>query len=430
MQKLKWKWSLLIVIVSFWGFLGNGFALQLAPSIGLGVEYTDNSRLTSNNEEDDFIVSGNLGAAIKEDGGPVSVNASTSLTYKNYTDNTFGDKYYFNLSGEAGWEIIKDYVTWEVEDYFSQQLVDSIEGGTPGNLQNVNVFTTGPVITLPLSARHSFNINPRFSKYYFEDSADSRQLSLFGGWQYKWYPQTNVSLNAGVNKIKYDNDEDNPDFTSTNLHAVFSGKQARTTYSLGLGTTRVNRDRFDDQNGFTGNLEILVDLTSRSSFDLYTAEELRDSGAGLLNSQRNSIRGNFNNEQVTSDVLNNRIIRLAYNRQGSTLRTRLWGELRNEDYKEALRDRDVTEIGVDLDYQMTALLSAGIAGAYIKKDETDINRNDKDYSVGGNIKYRLSRNLRTDFSINYRQKDSNISTAEFEEMSIFVGLSYGSGRIK
>ena len=125
-------------------------ALEFEPFVGAGVRFTDNVKLTENNEDSDQILNGLVGARITENDGPFRANADTSLSYENYLDNTYGDKYWFNLSATAGWEMIRDRVDWGVRDYFTQTQINNLDSDTPSNTQNTNVFSFGPNITLPL----------------------------------------------------------------------------------------------------------------------------------------------------------------------------------------------------------------------------------------------------------------------------------------
>jgi len=415
------------------GLLFSAFgvhALEFKPGAGVGLEYSDNASLRPDNEEDDWIAIGYVGASIAESTGPVRANATTSLTYQNYQDSTFGDKYYFDLGADARWDAIRDRLQVELRDYYTQRYVDSLNADTPSNVQDTNVFTFRPNATFPISARNSLLISPSYSNYYYEESdADNQQYGLNASWLYSMYSNLNVSLNGGVRQIKYDDEDSNPDYIIRDIHLGLAGQRARSTYSVNVGATHIDRDRFENQNGFTGNINWLLELTGRSSIRAYVATELRDAGSGLLNSEIDPGTGDFSNEQISSDVVQNDIIRVGYNRKGSTLDARLWGELRDADYKETPDDREVKEVGADLTYHLSALTTAGAYGSYNNSKETDAGRRDKTYDIGADIGYRLSRNLRTVFDLRYRDRSSNLDSQEYSELSAFASLVYGYGDV-
>ena len=81
-------------------------ALEFEPGVGLGVEYTDNVRLTPDEIEpiDEVITVGYVGVGFAENEGPLQYSASTSLNKQRYAQDTFADQQYFNLSANANWQ--------------------------------------------------------------------------------------------------------------------------------------------------------------------------------------------------------------------------------------------------------------------------------------------------------------------------------------
>ena len=116
-------------------------ALEIVPGVGTGLLYTDNARLSADNEEDDLIVVGYVGAKTDENSGAFRLNAEADLIHLHYTKDTFSDEDYPGLRLTGGYEQIRDRLDWKVRDYFTQTLVDSDDGAAPDNIQNTNVFT-------------------------------------------------------------------------------------------------------------------------------------------------------------------------------------------------------------------------------------------------------------------------------------------------
>lgn len=405
-------------------------ALEIEPFVGAGVKFTDNAKLTEKNEDSDQILNGLVGAKITENDGPVRANANTSLSYENYLDNTYGDKYWFNLSATAGWEMIRDRVDWGVRDYFTQSQINNLDSDTPSNTQNTNVFSFGPNITLPLSARQTINVQPLFSDFYYEDSnTDNQQYGVTANWLYQLRQDMKAGINGGATTVRYDNSDKNPDYSKYNLRGVISGTRPRSEYRMEMGGTNISRDNADDQNGFSANLDWLYTITGHSSVRAYAATDLTDSSQQLLNSQIDPGTGDYNNVQTSGDVLRNKIFRVSYLRKDSTLNSNIWTEFRDLDYKESPDDRKVKEIGARFDYQVTAVVSTGIYGRYNNTKETDINRNDKRYEAGVTAGYRLSRKLSTRLDLQYRKKDSSSNNDGYTEYSAFLGLVYGFGGV-
>jgi hypothetical protein len=408
-------------------------ALEIEPGVGVGLLYTDNARLSADDEEDDLIVVGYAGARIDENSGPFRVNAEAELIHLHYTRNSFSNQNYPGLRLTAGWEQIRDRLDWQVQNYFTQRRGDSLAGTTPDNIQNTNVFTFGPNIRFPISGRQTVTVNPKYRNFYYEDVGNNnQQYALSVNWFYQMYPTMGVGLDGSVTEVDYDGGDNRAtDYTRSTAHAVLSGTSARSVYSLSLGGTDINRDKSGSTSGYTGDLTWSYKLTGHSSARVFVASRITDSGNLLLDSQVNPDDGDFSNVQISDDVLRSNIVRLTYRREDVTLDTVVWGEFRELDYEGDESDRDVREVGADLDYRVTALVSTGIFGRYTRTEETDADRRDKRYSITGTVGYHLTRKLRTNFDLRYQNQDSNGgSVDEYSEFSAFVRLVYGFARVE
>ena len=357
-------------------------ALEIVPSVGTGLLYTDNARLSANDEEKDLIVVGYVGAKIDENSGAFRLNAEADLIHLHYTRDTFGDQDYPGLRLTGGYEQVRDRLEWQVQNFFSQQLNDTDEGKTPDNIQNTNVFTFGPSIRFPISGRQTVTVKPQYRNFYYEDvGGNNQQYGLSASWLYGMYPTMGVSLNGSVTDVVYDDGDGDSDYTRSTAHAGLSGTRARSVYSLHLGGTHISPDKSDSTSGFSGNLSWLYNLTGHSSARAYFSSELTGTGNLLLNSQTNPDDGDFSNVQNSRDVVRNNIVRLTYRREDATLNTEVWGEFRDLNYDDDQRDREIRVIGADVGYRLTAALSTGLSGGYRWTEKTDSDRKDERYSI-------------------------------------------------
>lgn len=412
-----------------------GISLQLPaalavfePGIGIGFEYSDNAGLTPDNEDEDLILLGQLAAKIEQTSGSMTLDAATSVTYENYTDDTFSDQYYFDLNATAGWEMIPGRVNWVMRDFFTQRLEDSIDRSTPNNIEDVNIFNVAPDITMPISRVQRVVVTPSVSDFYYEDSdTDNQRYSLSLDWLYSTSATNEVGLGSSISKTSFEDEDKNPDFSASNIHAVISGELARSKYIANLGYTHIDRDVFENRSAPTGSLDWVLGIAGRTEARVYLATDLTDSSYSALGSAIDPGIGDVDNEQISGDIYRNNIARGTFTRRGATLKSRLWAEIRDLDYKEAAQDREVQNLGLKFDYQMRALMSSALYAKYKRTKRTEQNRTDKQYVVGGQIGYQLARKLRTVFNLQYQDKDSTENADEFSEFSGLIGLVYGYG---
>ena len=409
-------------------------ALEFQPGVGLGVEYTDNAELVPNNEVDDLITIGYVGASLAENEGPLTYDATTSFNNHSYTQDTFPDQRYFNLAASANWQMIKDRFDWTLSDYFSQRPVNTLAANTPDNLQDTNAFIFAADIRFLISPRQSFSLRPSFSQYYYEvQVTDNKQYALAANWNYLMSRLTNVGLNLSTRKINYtETDIFGNTITNnlfTNLSFLINGQRLRSAYSISLGATNVKRDSGEDATGFTGFIDWSANVSSRSTFETLVSTDITDTSTVSQSLTENPANGNPADVQITTDVIRNSLFNLAYLREDESLHSRIWGEFRKLTYSDSPSDREIRTYGISVDYPVTQLL---LSGAYINYNRTkrlDVDRLDQYYIVGGNLKYNFARNLYSSLDIKYRTKESTFAPENYDEFSFFVSLVYGFGDV-
>jgi len=396
------------------------------PGAGLGWQYSDNVGLSSDNQEADWGAVGYLGGSLLEEGGPLTYGIGGTLTYQRYANKSFDNQTYFNLNAAARWAQVENRLNWLVNDYFTQTPINSLGRDVPTNIENSNVFSIAPDIIFPYSNGHLFQISPFFRDYYYETSnSDNQQYGLNAGWSYPLYRTMRVGVNAGMTDVNYDQDSSSRDYTRSQLRAVVSGSRPHSDYSINLGTSRISRDKGNDQTGFGGGLTYRYTITGHSSVNAYISTNLTDSSQTFFDSEVNPETGNPDNVQTSNETFRDNAMTLEYIRDDDTLDSRIWGELRDLDYDEALNDRKVQELGADLAYSINVYLTTSVFGSYVRYKETDIGRTDKRYILGGRVRYSFSRKLSVNASLQYLKRDSTQADSNYDEFSALVGVVYG-----
>lgn len=416
------------VLAGIFFFSFNAETATIESTAIVDMRHTDNAKLVPDNEVNELVVSARVGAKIDSGSGPFQFNANTLLSYQHYTQDTFGDQQYFNLDATAGWEMIKNRLDWNMQDFFSQQFINSLDPSTPDNIQDTNVFTFGPNIYFPISARQSITLQPEYRNFSYEvQDIDNQQNSLNASWSYQMFPTLNVGLAGEVNSVDYD-EESISDTTFRNIHLIVSRKLPRSVYSVKLGLTRADRESGGSVRGLTGAITWVLNLTGASNLYTSISSDVTDTNRNLLHVSRSPETGDFSNEQISTEILRNSVAKLTYRREDAKLKSSVWVEFDEQDYEQASLGREVQVAGLKFDYSVTPTVTAGVYGQYDHTKLTDTGREDYLYTVGSIINYRLSRKLHSKVDIKYRNKDSTLDISDFSEMSIFVSLVYGYGQ--
>jgi len=409
-------------------FSGNVYSgVKIAPGVGVAAEYTDNAALTKDDQVNDTITVGYVGARVSDSEGALKYDATTTYNNQHYTQDTFSDQHYFYLGARADWEMIKERFNWFLTDSFSQVPIITTSSNTPDNLQDSNAFTLGANINFPLSARQSFVLVPMFNQYYYEVlTTDNKQYSLAASWDYQMFRLTSVGLSLSARKINYTEKDflgrSIEDTTFTSLGFTFNGHRQRSDFAGSIGATNVERENGDETTGFSGFLDWGVDLSSRSKFKTLLSSDLTDTS-----SVASSIEGG--DVQITADVIRNSIVDLAYIRDDESLNTRITARYHDLEYSDSPLDRVIRNFGLLFNYPVTQLLSSGIYVNYNREELIDTDRLDERFIVGGELRYNFSRKIHGLFDLKYRKKESTFDPENYDEFTVFVSLVYGFGEV-
>jgi len=319
-------------------------------------------------------------------------------------------------------------LNFSVSDTFGQRSILSLNATTPDNIQDTNVFFLGADILFPVSARQVFSIVPTYRNYYYERAGairntNNEQYELSARWNYQMYRLTTVGLRVSTRIVDY-SDETSfsglPNSTFKNLSLIVSGTRAYSNYSIDLGATNAQRDGGEGQTGFSGGASFNLNVSSRSVFNMLVRSDITDTSSAAT-------IGNGDDVQQVADVIRNSIFNVKYSRNDADLHSDLWVEYRKVKYDIAPLDRIVRTTGARLSFPGTPLFSSSISARYRQSEQLDTERTDDSFIVDGGFQYTLSRAFKSAFSLKYSTKESNNPSQNYNELSLFVSLSYGYG---
>lgn len=402
-------------------------AVLFEPGVGIGLEYTDNVTLSTENEIEDLIAVGYVGGYLSEDEGALKYDANASLNYQSYTQGTYNDQQYFKLGASVDWAMIKERFDWYLSDYFYQRAINTLDSNTPDNLQNANVFTFGADINLPVSQRQNIGIYPLYRQFYYEASGtNNKQYSIGVDWKYKMFRLASVGLDFNTRYIDY-TEQVIANARFTKLGFLLNGFGKKMSYAVSLGSTKVDRDTGEEIAGFSGYFNWLSDISSRSQFTTNFSTDLTDTSTASDTSSNQP--GSGDNVQITTDVVRSTVADLAYIRDDAKLGSRIWARYQKIDYSDNPLDRVIRAFGLIANIPFPGMLTSSAYANYNRTEQLDTGRLDKRYTVGANLGYQFSRKINGLLDMKYRKNESTNLDQNYDEYSIFATLVYGFGGV-
>lgn len=210
-------------------------------TISAGVGETDNIHLTSSPTQSQTLGLLGLNFDLQHQRSLLNVDAKGDFQYIDYLQNAYGNQLYGRLDGLVSINLIPGNWKWIFEDHFGQAQLDPFSPLTPLNLENVNVFSTGPDFRVRLGATGFIEMNLRYTLTHYQTSplSGNRELAnLAVGDQLS--AVSSVSLNVDEQRLRFDDTSTNADYDRREVFARYELRGARTGFDFDLGTSQTN----------------------------------------------------------------------------------------------------------------------------------------------------------------------------------------------
>jgi hypothetical protein len=95
------------------------------------------------------------------------LNIHADLESRSYSLDTVDNELVGTVNAGAEVHIVPQRFSWEFRDYHGQGITDPYAAIGPGNREQLNVLSTGPIVDLPLGARTSLELGVTLSRRRF-----------------------------------------------------------------------------------------------------------------------------------------------------------------------------------------------------------------------------------------------------------------------
>ncbi len=189
------------------------------------------------------------------------VDIAADLSHLSYLQHTYGNDFIGNFLGTSKINLVPDLLTWDFADNFGQTPLDPLAPVTPANRENINYLSTGPVLTLPLGKVLQLIASGQYGRVDYQQAPlNSNRLTGAIGLAHVISPTTNISVNAKDERIHFQDEQLNPDYSIQEAFARFDTKGSRTELGVDIGYGRVQLSGANE-----GSFITRVDITRRVS---------------------------------------------------------------------------------------------------------------------------------------------------------------------
>jgi hypothetical protein len=396
--------------------------------IAAGIGETDNVNLSATDPKSQTIAATDLDFDLRRTGSRLDASALGNFTDLDYLQGAYSNQVLGRFDGLADAKLWSDRLNWVVADDFGEEQTDPFAAVTPVNLQRVNVFTTGPNLTLRPSYSTFVNLAARYSQVTYQTSPfDGHDLVGSAELGRALSPLSSLSLVVQAEQQHFDNTIVNTDYDRREAYGRYLIEGARTSIDAQLGATQAN-----DTPAASWKTSPLARLTVTrrvSPFSVITIAGGRDytDAANSFSSLRAGAGGGIAVaavSQTTANYLHN------YGSAGwefSRLRTSigLTANWERDTYDvQSVYDATRTDLGLNLGRALTPALSVNVTGTVDRYDYLNQGFTTKFGTVGGGLVYRPGR-----WVIIYARYDHSFSRASGIQSTLLGGAGYDENRV-
>ena len=290
------------------------YAVDINYNIAASLARFDNINRVSNPTQDETVetLTGNL--VVSENTANLVLNMNAGVSAINYQNNLQQDRTIYNLNLNSLWIIKPRHFEWMLSDVYTQSVIDPLQNNTQSNRQDVNALNTGPNYYWRLNARNNINLQARYGKVDFENSAgDNERFYSAVRWIYLANSALSLSLNSEAEKLDFKNNSIN-DYVRSSLYLGANYVRGRNTLEAQAGLTKLDSDSRGSTTGQRYLLAIQNQRTNSSFVRLDYSKGITDSGSQLLSTAGSTGTTQTLANTLSTDVLTLERLTASYNK--------------------------------------------------------------------------------------------------------------------
>lgn len=402
-------------------------AAQPGYQLSAGVIQTDNVQQLPNGTSD-VIAMEELGFTWHDRRPRLDADIDADLANLTYLHHSFGDQQIGNFIGQARVALDPQVVFWHIDDNFGQGRINALQGISPENRENINYFSTGPQLLLPLGTATLLDVNARYGKVTYQSSPfDNNRYNGGVGLIHELSAISSVSFNLRDEHVSFSNDKLSPDYDSQQAFVRYDATGRRTVLGIDLGYGRLRTDAGNNGN-VVARLELSRKLSAYSTLAASFGRQYSDAAAAFVLAQ--TIGGGTNlNTQAT--VQSGAPFTSTYGTLGwNFVHSRTGLNVTAAYYKESYQqqhalDDNRAQIDARAWRLLRPTLKLELIEGYLREKYLDTSGTSTQTSTQAQLTWRASRHLSVLLNYALANRHSDIPDTSFTEHRIWLSVGYG-----
>jgi Putative beta-barrel porin 2 len=303
------------------------FALAVAPgalwasqfdySIYASIEHSDNITLSDSNPISQNVFSPGISFSYAQQGSIFQTNVTGTLQYNDFLGHQFSDQTQTELAAQANWTVLPKRLDFTVEDYAGVEPVDSLASNAPGNQQQTNVLSLGPILHLQFGDVMRAQLELHYLNSYaskVQDFNSSRGMAAFRLYR-DLSPTDTLSLNVESQRVKFNDSFANelvdgandtiatPNYTRNQIYAEYASTLVHFDTNVQLGWSKIDFDQAPGDSKPMARATLGWQFTPSNSLSVTGAYEFSDAAQDMFLQPGQSIVNTLS--ENPTDFINN-----------------------------------------------------------------------------------------------------------------------------
>lgn len=412
-------------------------AVLFASAAGAEVEYgveagvgnSDNITRSPTDENSETILTAGVDLNWLREEGLLWADVNLDMSYYEYQDDAFDSEVVGLADAELRLRFAPQRFEWVFTDRFGQTQTNPFVAATPGNVENVNYFSTGPDLTFRLGSAASVTLFGRYSISSYEDTNFDDQRELVGlSIGRELSQRSRFSVNATTESISFDDSLVAADFDRRSAYLSYEADGARTRINAQAGMSQIERDG-DTEDYPLFSLSVSRDISPRSvlSFNAGTRSSDTAAATGFDDVFGGGGGSGIPGRISTADTFETRDARVTW--EFSAPRTQFGASIGYQDsvYDTASEfDRSRRSLGLNARRQLSPRFFLD-ATANLHMSEFDVSgQEDDEMMLGLLASWNAVGRLFIELDVNYIDRNSTVAETEFQEVRTFLRFAWRS----
>lgn len=412
---------------------GDAHAWRLDYTLEAGILHSDNINLSPVDPVREDVLVPRIDLGLTHAGARVNVDIGAALEHRTYLDDTYGSEFRGTFDGRVNWLLLPERLTWTFADNLGLYPVSLRAPDVPGNLQQTNVFSTGPTLRFRFNPSLQGQAEARWSDAHAEQTGafDSTRVSGAFRLLHDFSTTRHLSGNLEVEDVDFDDDLLGDDYRRYSAYAGYTQSLARIDVDAALGYSRLEFDRGGDASGPLLRTSLDWRATDRSTFGFGATWRYSDAATSLAEGGAAFDTGlegvGVGGALITPDVFRERRFDASYLYQGVRLNlasTAYAARFRYERDELVDADRNEVGLGLTLGYLLRPLMTLGLAGEATRRSFIDTDSTDRDYRYGVYFTHQFARRWSWRADLSRYERHGGDGVDSFDENALYLRLIY------